>query len=68
MAEVLDISEAAYKQVKAGAVELLTAKQQFRIFDRWGYDRVRNALLVVLPDEWADRIKKLDNNRWKSIR
>ena len=68
MAETLDISEAAYKHVKAGAVDLLTAKQQFRIFDRWGYDRVRNALLAVLPDEWAQRITELDNQRGRRSR
>ena len=68
MAETLDISEAAYRQVKAGAVDLLTAKQQFRIFDRWGYDRVRNALLAVLPDEWAQRIVELDNQRGRRNR
>lgn len=68
MAETLDISEAAYRQVKAGAVDLLTTKQQFRIFDRWGYDRVRNALLAVLPDEWAQRIVELDNQRGRRNR
>lgn len=68
MAETLDISEAAYKHVKAGAVDLLTAKQQFRIFDRWGYDRVRSALLAVLPDEWAQRITELDNQRGRRSR
>jgi hypothetical protein len=50
MADALDVTEPLYRQVKSGGVELLTASQKLRIVDRWGYGRVRNALLSVRPD------------------
>lgn len=63
MADALDVTEPLYKQVKAGAVELLTTSQKLRIVDRWGYGRVRNALLSVLPENLAARLRESDNKR-----
>lgn len=66
MADALDVTEPLYRQVKSGGVELLTTSQKLRIVDRWGYGRVRNALLSVLPDNWAQHVKQIDNARGRS--
>lgn len=65
MADTLGMGLEDYLRVKDGAVDLLSDKQRVMIFDRWGYDKVRDALLTILPQQWAQRVRDLDIQRGK---
>lgn len=65
MADTLGMALEDYLRAKDGAVDLLSDKQRWMIFDRWGYDKVRDALLAILPQQWAQRVRDLDIQRGK---
>lgn len=61
MAEALEMrSVEDFVRAREGQADLLEAKQIARIIDRWAYDSVRDALLKVLPKNFAKRVRDFD--------
>jgi hypothetical protein len=57
MAEELGLSVDQYKASRYEGVPLATWASRARLLDRWGYDRVRDAILSIMPGEQESRRK-----------
>lgn len=62
MARLLGVEEVTYLEVKSdpSKIKLLAVG---RIFDAWAYDAIRDALLKVAPDRYAQAIRQRDIER-----
>lgn len=66
MARLLGVETETFLEVKSDAskIRLLTAG---RIFDAWAYDAIRDALLKVAPDRFAEVIRRRDVERGRRL-
>jgi len=66
MATLLRIDVETFKAAKADKAQL-DRLPAARIFDSWGYDTIRDALLKFAPKELAQRLREKDIERGRRL-
>jgi hypothetical protein len=66
MARLLGVEEETFLEVKSDTSKIKRLAMG-RIFDAWAYDAIRDALLKVAPDRFAQAIRQRDVERGRRM-